>query len=95
MRSVTVRSRCDGLTELAPRLTARDRAMVLATVFLVTGGLYLGGVVRPAITGIVAASCVVGELVLRVRAAALALLRPAAQVHDVRQFRRAAERRSR
>jgi hypothetical protein len=91
MRDVIIRSRSDGIVELAPKLApleAGDRLMVIVTVLLVTGGLFLCGVLPPAVGGAVVASCIAGEVVLGLKAAALALLRPAAQVHEVPYFSR-------
>ncbi len=92
---VVVRRRADGVIELVPRtapLEAGDRAIVIVAVLLVTGGLFLSGVVPAPVAGVVAASSVVGEIVLGVKAAALALLRPLAPVEEVRRFRRRAAR---
>jgi hypothetical protein len=86
MRNVVIRSRADGIVELTPRLVPLepgDRLMVIVTVLLVTGGLFLCGAIPAAVGGAVAASCVVGEVVLGLKAAALALLRPVAQVLEV------------
>lgn len=91
MREVTIRSRADGVTELSPKLVPLepgDRLMVIVTVFLVTGGLFLCGVLPAAVGGAVLASCLVGEVVLGVKAIALALLRPLAPVHEVPAFAR-------
>jgi len=91
MRDVTIRSRDDGIIELVPNLApleAGDRLMVIVTVLLVTGGLFLCGALPAAVAGVVVASCVAGELVLGLKAATLALLRPAAQVHEVPRFAR-------
>jgi hypothetical protein len=91
MRSVTIRSRADGITELAPTLAPLDpgdRLMVIVTVLLTTGGLFLCGAIPAAAAGAVTASCLVGEVVLGIKAVALALLRPVAPVHEVPSFAR-------
>jgi hypothetical protein len=91
MRDVTIRSRADGITELAPKLAPLDpgdRLMVIVTVLLVTGGLFLCGVIPAAVGGAVLASCVAGEVVLGVKTIVLALLRPLAPVHEVPAFAR-------
>ena len=91
MRDVTIRSRGDGITELTPKiapLEPGDRLMVIVTVLLVTGGLFLCGAIPAGVGGAVIASCVAGEVVLAVKAAALALLRPVAPVHEVPAFAR-------
>ncbi len=86
MRNVTIRKRADGVTELAPTLRPldpADRAAVIGTVLFVTGGLFLSGAVPAGVAAAIGASCIAGEVVLAVKAAALALLRPAAAVHDL------------
>ncbi len=86
MRHVTIRSRADGITELAPTLrplAAGDRAIVIAAVLAVTGGLFLSGFVPAGVAAAIAASCVAGEVVLGVKALALALLRSPAPVVEV------------
>ncbi len=86
MRDVTIRSRADGLIELAPKLSplkAGDRVIVIAAVLFVTGGLFLSGAVPAGVAAAIGASCIAGEVVLAVKAAALALLRPAAAVHEL------------
>ncbi len=96
MRNVTIRKRADGITELAPALRPlepADRALVIGTVLFVTGGLFLSGVVPAGAAAAIGACCVVGEVVLAVKAAALALLRPPAPVYEIPQVR--ARRRSR
>ncbi len=90
MRDVTIRSRADGITELVPKLSplkAGDRAIIIVAVLLVTGGLFIAGAVPGIAAAVVAASCVAGEVVLGVKAAALALFRPLAPVHEVRRFK--------
>jgi hypothetical protein len=91
MRDVTIRSRADGIIELVPRLAplkSGERAVVIVTVLFLTFGLFVGGVLPGIFAIAVAASCVAGEVVLGVKAAALALRRPLAPVHEVRRFRR-------
>ncbi len=86
MGHVTIRSRADGITELAPTLrplAAGDRVIVIATVLFVTGGLFLCGFVPVGVAAAIAASSVAGEVVLGVKALALALLRPLAPVYEV------------
>ncbi len=87
---VTIRSRADGIVELAPKLPplrAIDRLMVIVSVLLLTGGLWLCGVVPPLAAAAIIASCLAGEVVLGVKAAVLALFRPLARVHEVPSFR--------
>ena len=95
MRDVTIRSRADGIIELVPKLSPMkptERLVVIVTVLLVTAGLFVGGVLPGVVAIPVAASCVVGEVVLGVKAAILALVRPRASVHDIPRFRRRAAR---
>lgn len=85
------RSRPDGITELAPKLApleSGDRLIVIVTVVLVTGGLFLCGLVPALVVVAVVASCAAGEIVLGVKALALAMLRPRAPVHEVPSFAR-------
>jgi len=92
MRNVTIRSRADGIVELVPNLRPLrrgDRLIVIVTVLLVTGALYLCGILPPFVAGALAASCLAGEVVLGVKAAALALFRPLAPVREVPSFKRA------
>jgi hypothetical protein len=89
MRHVIVRSRADGVVELAPRLAPLepgDRLILIVTALLVTGGFFMCGLLPPAVAAVVAASCVAGDVVLAVKAVALALLRPAAKVVRVWDF---------
>lgn len=89
VHDVTIRSRADGVVELAPKLAAlapADRLLVIGTVLLSVGGLFLCGVVPAGVAGAVALSSIAGECVLAVKAAVLVLLRPPAQVHEVPRF---------
>ncbi len=91
MRDVTIRSRADGVIELAPKLSPlapADRVIVIVAVLFVTGGLFLSGLMPALAAAIIGASCVVGDLVLAVKRATLALLRPAAQIVEVPSFER-------
>ncbi|HEY6097865.1 MAG TPA: hypothetical protein VIW03_00450 [Anaeromyxobacter sp.] len=90
MRDVTIRSRSDGVLELAPRLApagGSDRLLLIATVLLASAGLFVSGVMPAAVLAAIAASCLAGEVVLGVKALALLLLRPAADVLDVERWR--------
>jgi hypothetical protein len=91
MRDVTIRSRADGVIELAPKLSPLkpgDRAIVIAAVLFVTGGLFLSGLVPAIAAAVIAGSCLVGDVVIGAKRAALALLRPAAQIVEVPSFER-------
>ncbi|HEX9050771.1 MAG TPA: hypothetical protein VF841_09585 [Anaeromyxobacter sp.] len=86
MRHVTIRSRADGITELAPTLqplAPGERLIVISAVLFVTSGLFISGLVPAGVAAAVAASCVAGEVVLGVKALALALFRPLAPVVEV------------
>ena len=95
MRDVTIRSRADGIIELVPKLSPMkptERLVVIVTVLLVTAGLFVCAVLPGGVALAVAASCVAGEVVLGVKAAILALVRPLAPVHEIPRFRRRAVR---
>ncbi len=97
MRHVTIRSRDDGITELAPTLAPlapEERAIVIAMVLVVTGALFVAGVVPGGVAAAVVAYSLAGEVVLGVKALALALLRPLAPVREVRRFSRHSGRES-
>ncbi len=84
--SVEIRSRKDGILELAPKHGHADgfvRFNVIVTVLLVSAGLWLCGLMPPGVLGILAAACVSGEIVLAVHAAALALRHPPARVYTL------------
>jgi len=89
MRDVTIRSRADGIIELAPRLAPldpADRLMVIVTVILVTGGFFTSGAIPAEVGALVLLFAIAGEVVLGLKAAALALLRPLAQVLEGPRF---------
>lgn len=86
MRPVVIRCRRDGIVELSPRLSPLDpgeRMLVIVTVLLVAAGLFVSDAMPAHVLGAVAASCLAGEVYLVLRALALALLRPPAQVLEV------------
>jgi hypothetical protein len=86
MHGVTIRNRRDGIVEIAPtdaRPDAADRLGVEGTVLLVSAGLFLCGKMPAPVLGAIAASSLAGEVVLAVKALALALLRPPAEIHEV------------
>lgn len=85
-----LRNRTDGVVQLAPRaapLAPADRLLVIGTLILVACGLFVCGAMRAEAVGAILASALVGELVLAVKGAVLALLRPRAEVHEVARFR--------
>lgn len=91
MHDVTIRCRSDGIIEVGPRLApleAQDRLMVIVTVLLATGGLFVCGAIPAEVGGAVTLSCLAGEIVLGLKAAALAAFRPVAQVLEVPRFAR-------
>ncbi len=87
MRPVTIRYRGDGLVEIAPRLSpldATERMLVITSVLLVAGGLFVAGLMPAMVLAAIAACSLAGEVYLGLRALALVLLRPPAQVVEVR-----------
>ncbi len=89
MHEVIIKNRSDGVVELVPKLAPLapgDRFLVIVTVLLATGGLFISGAIPAGVVGAVAASCIAGEVVLGLKALLLALLRPAAEVHEVPRF---------
>jgi hypothetical protein len=94
MREVFIRQRRDGVTELSPKLAPLDREdrwLIIMTFMLSAGCLFLAGVMPVSMVGALFASCIAGELVLGVKALALILLRPPAEVFDIpTPFRRRA-----
>jgi hypothetical protein len=80
---VTIRSRKDGIPELAPKhghAEGLERLIVIGTVLLVGAGLFLCGAMPAPVLGAIAAGSLAGEVVLGVRALALAVRRPRAPV---------------
>jgi len=88
MPKVTLRK--DGIVELTPRrlpLDGSDRLLLVSTVLLGTGGLFVSGAIpAPVLAAVVAASLAV-EAFFGLRALALLLLRPAAEVLEVAAWR--------
>jgi hypothetical protein len=83
---VWIRNRPDGVTELSPPLAPLDRfdrGLVIFTVLLAAGGLFLAGVMPAPVAGAILLSCIAGEVVLGAKALLLALLRPVAEVREV------------
>ncbi len=90
MRHVTIRTRGDGVIELAPKLApleASERMLVVVTVLLVAGGLFVSGVLPAPVLFALAFPCLTAELLVALRALALVVLRPAAEVHEVAHLR--------
>jgi hypothetical protein len=86
MHEVTIRSRSDGVTEVAPKLTtldAEERSLVIFTVLINGGAFFVSGALPAAALGALAAACLAGEVVLGAKALFLALRRPLADVHEV------------
>lgn len=91
MHDVTIRSRTDGIVELGPRLAPLpplDRAMVVTTVFIVTGAFFVVGVMPPLVALAILLTGIAGELVLGLKAAVLLLLRRPAEVREVPRWSR-------
>lgn len=89
MREVWIRRRTDGVTELSPPLAclqAPDRWLVIFTVLIASGGLFLAGAIPAPVLGAVVAAGLVGEVILGAKALVLLVLRPPAQVLEVPRF---------
>lgn len=87
MRPVTIRNRGDGLVEIAPRLSplgATERMLVITSVLFVAAGLFVAGLMPAMVLAAIAACSLAGEVVLGLKALLLVLLRPPAQVVEVR-----------
>lgn len=83
MNDVSIRTRDDGLVELTPKLAPMDplgRCLVIVTVLFSALGFYVAGSMPAEALGAIVAFSVAGDLFLGLRAVALALLRPAAEV---------------
>jgi hypothetical protein len=91
MREVWVRNRSDGVTELSPPLVPLDRfdrVLVIVTVMMVAALFFVAGALPAPVLATLLAACLAGEVVLGAKALLLALLRPAADVHEVPRFQR-------
>jgi hypothetical protein len=90
MADVTIRSREDGVVELAPKhapADGADRLLVIGTVLLAAAGLFASGLMPAGVLALIAASCLAGEVVLAIRALVLVLARPAADVLELARRR--------
>jgi hypothetical protein len=90
MAAVTIRSRRNGIVELAPEHAPTDafaRFVVLGTVLLVVGGLFVSGLMPAGVLAAMALSCLAGEAVLALEAILLRVLRPAAEVLELGRCR--------
>jgi hypothetical protein len=90
MADITIRSRKDGLVELAPNHAPRDvsdRLTVVCTVLLAAGGLFVSGLMPAGVLAAMAASCLAGEVVLALEALLLPLVRPPAEVLELARWR--------
>jgi hypothetical protein len=90
MAAITIRSRRDGLVELAPNHgppDVSDRLTVVGTVLFAAGGLFVSGFMPAGVFAAMAASCLAGELVLALEALLLYLVRPAAEVLELARWR--------
>lgn len=86
MKDVTIRTRDDGLIELSPKLAPLDpldRWLVIVTVLMAAFGFFVCGAMPVEALAAITAFCVAGDVFLGVKAAVLALLRPAAEIHEV------------
>lgn len=90
MADVTIRSRKDGVVELAPKhapADASDRLLVIGTVLFAAAGLFLSGLMPAGVFAAIAASCLAGEVVLALRALVLYVVRPASDVLELARCR--------
>jgi hypothetical protein len=90
MQVVTIRSRKDGIVELAPKhqpADSSDRLMVIGTVLLASAGLFVCGMMPGEVLVALAAISLAGEIVLGLRALALRLFHPAAEVLELAHCR--------
>jgi hypothetical protein len=90
MRGATIQNRGDGVFRIVRHdvpMEASDRLVVIGTVLLVCAGLFLCGAMPAPILGVIAASCLAGEVCLGLKALALLLSRPPAQVLEVERWR--------
>jgi hypothetical protein len=90
MQDVTIRSRKDGIVELAPKhppADPSDRLIVIGTVLLASACLFVGGMMPGEVLVAIAASSLVGEVVLGFRALLLRVLHPAAEVLELAHCR--------
>jgi len=87
---VTIRNRRDGIVELAPKHAPTDlvqRLLLSGTILLGSLSLFVSGTMPPEVLVAIAASCLAGEVVLGVRALALRVLHPAAEVFELARCR--------
>ena len=90
MQDVTIRSRKDGIVELAPKHPPADgaeRLLLVGTVLLASAGLFVCGMMPGEVLLAIAATSLAGEAALGVRAIALRLLHPAAEVLELAHCR--------
>lgn len=90
MRGATIQHCGEGVVRIvrhdAP-MEASDRLVVIGTVLLVCAGLFLCGAMPAPVLGVIAASCLAGEVCLGLKALALLVSRPPAEVHEVERWR--------
>jgi hypothetical protein len=90
MQDVTIRSRKDGVVELAPKhapADPSDRLMLIGTVLLASAGLFVCGMMPAEVLVAIATTSLAGEAVLGIRAILLRLLHPAAEVLELADCR--------
>lgn len=90
MQDVTIRSRRDGIVELTPKhapADSSDRLMVIGTVLLACAGFFVCGMMPGEVLVAIATTSLAGEVVLGIRAIALRLFHPAAQVFELAHCR--------
>jgi hypothetical protein len=87
---VTIRNRRDGVVELAPKHAPTDlvhRLLLAGTILLASLSLFVSGEMPPEVLAAIAVACLAGDVVLGVRALALRMLHPAAQVLELARCR--------
>ena len=90
MNDVTIRRRDDGVVELAPKLAPMDalgRWLVIVSVLMTAIGFFVSGAMPVEALAAIVAFSVAGDVFLGLKAVALTVLRPAAEVREVRPLR--------
>jgi hypothetical protein len=83
---MSIRRRPDGVTEVSPKFAPMkrdDRWLVIATVLMASTGFFVAGVLPAAALAAMFCACLVGELLIGVKAMFLLVARPPAEVHEL------------
>jgi len=81
-----VRAESEKISWPTPTELRDSTIVVIVTVLLATGGFFTCGAIPAEVGALVLLFAIAGEVVLGLKAAALALLRPVAQVLEVPRF---------